>query len=174
MSPPAIVEVAVSEVTLSKLVESPPVKVEVPAELFMRLPLRVRPEVERSEEALIPENVEVAVEVAVNFPATTSPLTVRSAIPEVVAMFRVPFTVEVERFETVRFFRVEVPETKFPVTVKSLFTEEEAKETKPPERVERPETARVEDAESALPTVRIPAMDEVVAVEVERKFETSR
>lgn len=40
--------------------------------------------------------------------------------------------------------------------------------------MESPETARVEEAESAFPMVRIPAIDEVVAVEVERKFETSR
>jgi hypothetical protein len=175
VSPPAIVEVEVSEVTLRRFVARPPVKVEVPAPLFMRLPLRVRPEVERSEEALRPAKVEVAVdEVAVNLSATTSPPITRAAIPEVVAMFSDPLIVEVERFETVRFFRVEVPETKFPVTVKSLLTDDEAKETKPPYCVSSPATARVEDAESARPTVKIPAMDEVVAVEVERKFETSR
>jgi hypothetical protein len=33
-----------------------------------------------------------------------------------------------------------------PVTVKSLLIEDEAVETKPPYKVERPETARVEDA----------------------------
>lgn len=131
VSPPAMVEVAVSEETFKRLVEMPPVNDDVPAEVLMRLPLRVRPEVESSEEALIPEKVEVAVEVAVNFPATTSPSMESAAIPEVVAMFSAPVNVEVERFETVRLFRVEVPETRFPVTVKSLLIEDEARETKP-------------------------------------------
>ena len=43
-----------------------------------------------------------------------------------------------------------VPRTKrLPVTVRSLFTDEEASETKPPMRVERPEIAKVEEAPTA-------------------------
>ena len=59
------------------------------------------------------------------------------------------------------------------MTVRSLLTEEEARETKPPWRVERPETARVEEAERA-PVWTEPEKKEVAVVEVARTNGASR
>ena len=73
------------------------------------------------------------------------------------------------------FVMVCVPRTyKLPVTVKSLFTDEEARETKPPERVEREETERVEEASRAPVTAKRPENLEVAVVEVARILGASR
>ena len=64
-------------------------------------------------------------------------------------------------------------EKRFFVMVKSLFTEDEARETKPPESVERPETANVLEPLMAFPTARYPEKSEVAVVEVDSMNDVS-
>ena len=81
-----------------------------------------------------------------------------------------PEKVEVAVEEEVRL----PPRAKLPVTVKALFTDEEESETKPPERVEREETERVEEASRAPVTAKRPENLEVAVVEVARILGASR
>lgn len=118
-------------------------------------PVKVEVAEVKSLVALTPVKVEVAVEdVALKYGASMpwvaeSPPVKRSPPPKVEVAVLVPMIVP----------RV----TKLPVTVRSLLTDEEAMETKPPRRVERPAMSAVEDAPNAPPTWNIPVtVDEAV------------
>lgn len=115
-------------------------------------PVKVDVALVKSLVALTPPKVDVAVEeVALKYGASMpcvaeSPPVKRRPPPRVDVPVLVPMMVPRVR--------------KFPMTVKSLLTDDEAMETKPPRSVERPRTSKVDDALTDPETPKFPVTDE--------------